>query len=409
MSQQGKLDRFLALLSESLADGSFVRLALSRPTPAAGDMTGIAVRLINLKKGPHLSFTISHPKLDETKNLEITEGIAWLRKLIETSFRSAWLATTGKCWQLFVAENAEATLIPHRSTISTAPPRQHDITPQGILDDSARDWLEGLGIAGHSGKLRADMMDKYRQINCYLNIFSHLAADCGWKPQQTTTNPLRLADMGCGKGYLTFALWHLLRRIWKIQAQILGIEIRPELVERANAVARQIHADGLEFKTGDIATAALPALDGLIALHACNTATDAAILRGLQLRARLIVVAPCCHKEIRPQLKHPEPLAPVLRHGIMAERMSEWVTDGLRALALEAAGYETKLFEFVASEHTPKNLMLAALWKGSEKASAIAARQRQQLKEFFGIQRQALDDAPNFRLEQTAPIHPKTL
>jgi hypothetical protein len=135
----------------------------------------------------------------------------------------------------------------------------------------------------------------------------------------------------------------------------------------------------------------LPHVDALIALHACNIATDDAIRRGIELGAKLIVVAPCCHKEIRPQLGKPKPLAPVLEHGIMAERMSEWVTDGLRALFLEWAGYRTKIMEFVASEHTPKNLMLAAIRESEPFSSESARKKIVELKDFFSIERHALD------------------
>jgi hypothetical protein len=172
---------------------------------------------------------------------------------------------------------------------------------------------------------------------------------------------------------------------------MIGVEVRPELVANSNKLARQIRADGLEFIPGTIESAQLPRVDALIALHACNTATDDAIRRGIELGARLIVVAPCCHKELRPQLGRPEPLAAVLRHGVMEERLAEWLTDGLRALFLEWAGYRTKLMEFVASEHTPKNLMLAAIREREPFVNAAAREHIQALKAWFGIQHHALD------------------
>jgi hypothetical protein len=197
--------------------------------------------------------------------------------------------------------------------------------------------------------------------------------------------------MGCGKGYLTFALWHLFARVWKRPVTVIGVEVREELVDSANALAQQIGAEGLEFTAGTIESATLPNVDALIALHACNTATDDAIRRGIELGAKLIIVAPCCHKEVRPQLGRPAPLAAVLEHGLMAERMAEWATDGLRALFLEWAGYRAKLIEFVSTEHTPKNLMIAAVRDGKPFASTAARARIGQFKEFFGIQHHALD------------------
>jgi hypothetical protein len=163
-------------------------------------------------------------------------------------------------------------------------------------------------------------------------------------------------------------------------------------VQTCTALASRIKADGLEFRAGDIASADLPAINGLIALHACNTATDAAILRGIGSGAQLIVVAPCCHKELRPQLGSPEALAPVLAHGLFKERFAEWVTDGLRTLFLGWAGYKVRVIEFVDAGHTPKNLMLAAVrvaepFQGRELREQIIA-----LKTFAGVARHALDD-----------------
>jgi hypothetical protein len=173
---------------------------------------------------------------------------------------------------------------------------------------------------------------------------------------------------------------------------VTGVEARADLVEKTKACAQAIGADRLRFVAGEIGTVSLPRLDGLIALHACNTATDDAIRRGITAGARLIVVSPCCHQELRPQLGRPEPLAPLLAHGILAERMSEWVTDGLRALHLEAAGYATKVIEFVATEHTPRNLLIAGIRRKEDSARQERARaQIRELKRYFGITHQALD------------------
>ena len=397
------VERFLAELVTSCADGSLVRVTLSGPVaPATGEFAGVGkilIRLIELKAVPHFSLTFRQPQRDMTRNLPLPEGLVWLRAQLGVTFRNAHLATTRRDWQLGVTSDGDARLLTHHPATKTAPPRAHDEAKHSFLDASARDWLEGLGIADASGKILPTMADKHRQVSRYLEIFAHLAADCGWAGAPTTVDapPITIADMGCGKGYLTFGMWHLFRRVWRRPVRVLGIETRPELAAGADALAQRLDALGLGFMAGEIASAELPPLDALIALHACNTATDDALRRGVEAGARLIVVAPCCHQEVRPQLGQPEPLGAVLRHGIMAERMAEWATDGLRALFLEWAGYRVKLIEFVASEHTPKNLLLAAV-KQSEPFRDAAARERiVRFKAFFGIQRHALDawlDAP---------------
>ncbi len=373
----------------SLADSSFVRLVLSKPVNTELPQK-IFGRAVKLRGALYLSLTLRHPTRDVTQNLTLPEVTPWLAQQLGENFRSGLLGTTTRDWQFIFKEDGAARLIDHRPADKNAPAREHDQKHAGLLDASARDWLAGLGILDLDGKVRASMADKHRQINHYLEIFSHLARECGWVGV-ALPQPLHFADMGCGKGYLTFGLWHLFARTWKQPVRVTGVEARTELVTATNNLARRVHADGLEFVRGEIAAAKLSSVDALIALHACNTATDDAIRRGIELGAKLIVVAPCCHKEIRPQLGQPAPFAAVLRHGIMEERMAEWATDGLRALHLEWAGYRTKLMEFIGGEHTPKNLMIAAVREREAFKDEAVRQQIVDLKTFLGIQHHALD------------------
>ena len=383
-------DEFVQHAAESLGDGSFVRLVLSRCVDPVDAPEKVIGRLVELKAGPHLSFTFRYPTRDTTKNMPLDQAAVWVKEQIGVRFRSALLNTTKRDWQLFVEDSGAAKLVAHKPSKAEAPSREHDRPRQAILDDSARDWLRGLGVLNERGNVRPTMADKHAQINRYLEIFTHLAKDCGWLERESGCPTI--VDMGCGKGYLTFGLWHLFARVWKRPVKVMGVEVRAELVNSANALARQIGAEGLEFAAGTIENAQLPIVDALIALHACNTATDDAIRRGVGAGAQLIIVAPCCHKEVRPQLGRPAPLAAVLEHGIMTERMAEWATDGLRALFLEWAGYRTKMIEFVSTEHTPKNLMIAAVRDGKPFVSTVARARIEQFKEFFGIHHHALDE-----------------
>jgi SAM-dependent methyltransferase len=212
-----------------------------------------------------------------------------------------------------------------------------------------------------------------------------------------TAGPLRVVDAGCGKGYLTFAISALLGD----HATVHGIEARPELVALCNDVAAaQGFAPRLAFTAGTIADSPAEAVDVLIALHACDTATDDALARGIASGAKLIVVAPCCQKELRPQLTAPPVLAGPLRHGIFQERQAEFVTDALRAELLEWSGYRTKVLEFVSTEHTAKNLMIAAI-KARPPGDAADARRVRALAAFYGIHSQRL--AAHLGLKLTPP------
>ncbi len=404
MKHASPAEKLCGKFAESLARGTFARLVLSSPVETGDGPQKVLGRFVVLKGASQVSLTLRHATRDVTRNLPVNTATDWLRGQLGVAFRSALVCTTQRDWQFISNEAGEARLIDHQPASKQAPSREHDQKRQGVLEATASDWLQGLGVLDRDGKLRASMADKHRQINHYLEIFSHLAAECGWNGalvsdparlansvEPSRCSALQIADMGCGKGYLTFGLWHLLHRVWKQPAKVTGVEARGDLVATTNRLAKQIKADGLEFVAGTIESAKLPQVDALIALHACDTATDDAIKRGIGLGAKLIVVAPCCQKEVRPQLGRPEPFGAVLRHGLMEERMAEWVTDGLRALYLEWAGYRTKVMEFVGGEHTPKNLMIAAVREGKPFADAEARARIEELKGYFDIKHHSLD------------------
>jgi len=202
--------------------------------------------------------------------------------------------------------------------------------------------------------------------------------------------------MGSGKGYLTFAT----AAFFGPRAEVLGIEARPELVDLCNRVVRETQLTNLRFTAGTITDAKLETLDILIALHACDTATDDALLRGINAGAKLLVVSPCCQKELRPQLTAPAVLADALRHGIFQERQAEFVTDALRAQLLEWAGYKTKVFEFISTEHTAKNLMIAAIKvRDCGTANDATAASLRAFAKFYGIMHHQLATHLQFSLK----------
>jgi len=413
-----------------MANGTFVRLVMSQPGfgKPGERVTG---RCVELNGAPHLSLTIKRQSAaDITENIPLLEVVRTVCSKLGSGWHSALLCTTERDWQITVPREINdqvPRLISHKPSTKTAPCRRHDQAKQTFLDASAKDWLHGLGVTDAAGKVRASMADKHRQIHHYLELFSHLASDCGWqggltdgvndpstpapftRPSDTlsphpmrgegNSAPLTIADMGCGKGYLTFGVWHLFHRVWQRPVRVIGVEARPDLVQFNCRVARQIGAQELEFVEGTICSVPLTQLDALIALHACDTATDSAIIRGVRLGAKLIVVAPCCHRELRPKLRHAGALAPVLRHGLMEERLAEWLTDALRALCLEWAGYRTKMMEFVSAGHTPKNLMIAAVKTHPLGGNAAARERIERLKAEFGLGRVTLDDLLEMKAE----------
>jgi SAM-dependent methyltransferase len=204
---------------------------------------------------------------------------------------------------------------------------------------------------------------------------------------------VRVVDFGSGKGYLTFAVHDHLRCQGR-DARVAGVELRPDMVSLCESAARTLHAEGLRFIEGDVRTHDPGPIDVMIALHACDTATDHAIHLGLRGGAEIILCSPCCHKEVRPQLMSPQPLRPLLKHGVHLGQQAEMLTDTLRAMLLEACGYETQVFEFVSLEHTNKNKMILAVRRAGDidpAARETLLSQIRDIKGFYGVREQCLE------------------
>jgi SAM-dependent methyltransferase len=381
--------RFLDLLRESIGSGTLVKLTLGKHRGADTTLRNLFVRPIVLKAGPHLSLVWRHDTRDVTRNFPPAAALELLAPLIGGDFLDAHLFTSGQVAQLETQPDGTGRLkITAVSATPRAPIATHDRAKAHLISADTP-WLRELGVINDRGAPREGMADKFRQIQKFAELLTHLLDEAFPDRGAASARPLRILDAGCGKGYLTFALAHLLGPA----AEICGIERRPALVDFCNrAAATHGFAAHLRFEAGEIGRGSLPGgenLDVLIALHACDTATDDALARGVAAGARLLVVAPCCQKELRPQLTAPAVLADALRHGIFQERQAEFVTDALRAQLLEWAGYRTKVFEFISTEHTAKNLMIAAV-RAHPPGDATRAERLRDFAAFYGIRHQAL-------------------
>ncbi len=377
---------FLAQLAAAVRDGSFVKLTLGKPRGSDATLRNLFVRPVTLRGVPHLSFVWRHERQDITKNHAPADALAGLAPLIGADFHSAHLFTTARLAQLEFNKKGEARLT-YGPPAAEKTDDGHDRTKSRLLPEQSQAWLEPLGVTTRAGLPREGLADKHRQIHKFVEILSHLAADADLPSHR----PVEIADMGCGKGYLTFATSDYFNLVAGRPAHVRGVEAREELVTLCNRIARETGRERLDFLPGTIESAKLPSLDVLIALHACDTATDDALAKGVQAGASLLVVAPCCQKELRPQLTPAPVLAPALRHGIFQERHAEFATDALRALLLEWAGYDTKVFEFISTEHTAKNVMIAATKRlPGEARTEAAAKKVREFAAFYDIKSQAL-------------------
>ncbi|MFA6545205.1 MAG: SAM-dependent methyltransferase [Limisphaerales bacterium] len=431
-------DKLFDLFREALAHGTFVKLTISRPRDAAANLKNVFLRPVQLKSGFRIAFTYRHATKDIFKNLLPEAALTEVANLLSESFLCANLFTVDRTAELNIRADDSARITVRKPAHAEAPSLEHDRAKARSILPTER-WLRELGVTQADGRVREAMTDKFRQINQFVEVlrpllaeaFAHGVAaplageDLGENlshvaslqrrarrqidPHREETlrihRPLTVVDMGCGKGYLTFAVGQLLDHMNFAGSRVVGVETRTELVEETNRVANVCGFDRLHFQAGSIVSTALDATDALIALHACDTATDDALARGIGAGARLLVVSPCCHKEVRPQLIPPLVLESSLRHGILLEREAEFVTDALRAALLEWAGYDTKVFEFISTEHTAKNLMIAAVKRRQRGSREDLAAQVRELAAFYGVREQRLAFLLGFDLTGEAPSH----
>ena len=397
MTTAPAVERFFALVDSSLAQGRLARLVLARPQGAEAGLQRVTVRPLELRGQRVLNFVYRYDTRDVTKNLAVGEGVQRLHELVGASFRNAHLFTPDEESQLKLNRKGAGTLTVGVAA-STEPvseePATHDRTKQRLID-LGRPFLVELGVTTAQHQLVPAMARKWKQINKFVEVFAHALASSGL----ADVKALRVVDFGAGKGYLTFAVHDWLQQARGVLPDVVGVELRPDLVDLGNAAIARLRLQGLRMELGDVRQHEPGALNVMIALHACDVATDHAIYLGLRAGADIIMCSPCCHKQIRPQLLSPHPMRSILQHGVHREQQAEMVTDSLRALLLESQGYETQVFEFVSLEHTSKNKMILAVKRAQPaspaqtqaQAQAEALAQVRELKDFYGIRDHCLE------------------
>ncbi len=392
MNTASPVERFFARLQDSLDQGSFVKLVLAKPRGGEPGLERLTVRRIVLRGAPALSFVARHATRDLTSNHADADALAQLRTLVGSPFRNAHLLTQREETQLSFTKKGDAALkTTALAQADTAPAaaaavQPHDREKHRLLALD-RPFLAALGVTTPQHQLVPAMARKWKQINRFVEVFAH-ALDSA---PLAEAKALHVVDFGSGKGYLTFAVHDWLRQVRGVDAQVTGVELRPDMVALCNDAIARLGLQGLHIEQGDVRSYTPARLDVVIALHACDTATDHAIHLGLRAGAEIIICSPCCHKELRPQLLSPHPIAPILQHGVHQAQQAEMLTDGLRALLLEAQGYDTQVFEFVSLEHTNKNKMILAVKRRQPKPAAPVLAQIAAIKAFYGIREQRLE------------------
>ncbi|SMS08872.1 hypothetical protein CFBP1590__1286 [Pseudomonas viridiflava] len=379
--------QFLGLLDTSLSQNSLIKLVLAKYVGSEAELQRVIIKPLTVREQSCLSFVYRYKTRDITKNFPLSEAVDVIAGLIPESFKNAHLLSLTDEVQLEFSKKGKSTLFKSKAQQEReAPAAGHDREKKRYLE-LTRPFLTDLGVTNRQHELIPAMSRKWKQINKFIEVFSHALTSSPLKLDQ----PVKVADFGSGKGYLTFAIHDYLRNTLQAQGEVTGVELREDMVTLCNNAAARLEHPGLVFKHGDVRTVAPSELDVMIALHACDIATDYAIHMGIRSGASIIMCSPCCHKQIRLQIQSPTLLKPMLQYGLHMGQQAEMVTDSLRALLLEACGYETKVFEFISLEHTNKNKMILAVKRAEPVDPAHLLARIQELKAFYGITEQCLE------------------
>ena len=405
------MQKFIDKLQSSLNDGSFVKLTLSKPRAKSqeprANLNNVYVKPIILKNEKMFSFTYRYERRDETKNYDAEQSFEIITNFINEVFLNASLFTLTEDVTLLISKKGKATVMTKAVKEQRDQNVQHDKVKNRLINTDNPWWFK-LGLTTREGKVTADMQHKFKQICKYVEIVDGVMKNVKFDGK------VRIADMGAGKGYLTFALYEYLTQRCKYDIEMEGVEIRPDLVVKINEIIKESNLKDFRFVESSIDSYQISAvnsqsiahgsrlmahgsLDVLIALHACNTATDDAIIKGIESGAKLIICAPCCHKQIRQEMEKSKIVDPITRYGIFLERQAVMITDAIRALIMEYFGYKTQVMEFIEMEHTPKNILLVGRKSDAPVDKEAILKQIEDLKKQYGIEKHYLEKVLFFK------------
>lgn len=369
-------------------DEKFVQMILSNTRNAEAG-SKLKIRPVLIKEQIVYQETLYQGTKVFHSNRNREEMITGLEELFQNLFRQGEIQSAKGMVTILVSKKGKVTVNIKRKPVSQESPfnelqpglMEHNRTKNYILEEGVPvDFLVGLGVQTKDGKIVKSRYDKFRQINRYLEFIEDVI------PRLPKDKTLRIIDFGCGKSYLTFAMYYYLHVIKKYPVQITGLDLKTDVIDHCNKLAKEYGYKDLHFERGDISTyEGADSVDMVVTLHACDTATDFAIQKAVQWGASVIMVVPCCQHEVNKQISCDE-LAGILQYGLIKERMSALITDALRAQMLEKQGYDTQILEFIDMEHTPKNILIRAVKKsGMQKRKNEKKPSVEDMCEFLNI------------------------
>ncbi len=354
------------------------------------------LRYVDLKAGRHLQVTTYDETQAHTANHAVatSDGQSPARDavdaLLDEPFGNWHVDTTTQSHQLRVTKKLEAVVHTTDRTEPVEAERGHDRDKARLLPEDDPVFV-ALGISDEAGRLKPSRQAKYRQVEEFLRLLDASVTDAldkGHLRRPTAEDPLRIVDLGCGNAYLTFAAERYLAGVRGLPVRLTGVDVKEQSREHNAEVAERLGV-GASFVVGTIGAVALdPAPEVVLALHACDTATDEALAQAASWGAQLVLAAPCCHHDIAAQLRRsptPAPYAMITRHGILRERLADTLTDALRASLMRQQGYRVDVVQFVESQHTPRNTMLRAVRTGAPVTGGSVRTEYDDLVDTWGI------------------------
>lgn len=374
------MEQLEKLFTDIFTGKKLVRMIFSGKRRKSAEHSRVAIRPV--MRADALSYQAEY--VGETKvthrNMSGPEAAEEAFRLVTGQFKQVNVFTLSEDIQVLAARPEKPRITVGPAT-KGMPSLSHDKVKNYLIPEGRPcDFLIRLGVMDQTGKVFKKHYNKFRQINRFLEIVEDVF------PRLPQDRRLKIIDFGCGKAYLTFALWYYLKTLKQRDVEIIGLDLKKDVVAFCSKVASDLHYDGLRFLTGDIAAYEDTCADMVVTLHACDTATDYALINAVSWQTKVILSVPCCQHELFSQIDNPLH-QPMLKHGILKDRLTEYLTDGLRGLKLEAAGYDVSMIEFTSLEHTAKNIMVRAVKKERpDYAQAERAQiQYERLRDFYNV------------------------
>jgi SAM-dependent methyltransferase len=373
------MENILKLLEKIIEEESLIYAVFSNVRKGVDkEYKKLKIKPVIIKHEKKFQFEYEYDKKVKHENLSEVEAIEVAYGLIKTYFKQAMIYALDADYQVLVSKKGLPKVLkkaPSRNTFDLS----HNRKKNYILEENKPcHFLHELGVMNEKGLVHHKMYDKFRQINRYLEMVS----DC--VPHLNVDEKIQIVDFGCGKAYLTFALYHYLVEVKKLDIDIIGLDLKTDVIEHCNQISKKLGYEHLHFVQGDIKNfSGLKKVNMVVSLHACDTATDESLAKAIEWDTDVILAVPCCQHELFKKIHNPS-MASMEKHGLIKERLSSLITDSIRANVLEIMGYNTQVLEFIDMEHTPKNILIRGYKTG--KANPKAVKEYNEFKKFWHIE-----------------------